>query len=290
MPPTSATSSGPDAPRRRARALTAWLSAADLRRIGAPTDPARARAARELVAARPEDVDQSGVIGEWPGVLAPHGDALRAAAGARRMFDEGWELALVTDLRRIVAAQPTVLADPAAKGPDPASLDLEALARLALPLHDPAPEIRPGFDEAQQRWILTSPNPNLRVTGRFGGEVQPGVLGFGFFFQVLGSFVSVAEFRGRLVLRDGYHRAHRLLASGVTAVPAFVRRFPEDEPPLRTGMLGPEVYAGPRPPTLADYLDDRLAADVWLAGEDTTAIVSLTPARLAVGRPAPPES
>jgi hypothetical protein len=84
-------------------------------------------------------------------------------------------------------------------------------------------------------------------------------------------------------LRDGYHRTFRLLAGGVTRAPVFVRRFPNDEPLFLHGMLPASVYLGDRPPTLADYHDDAVAADVWLDEHDTLAQVAATPARLAVG-------
>jgi hypothetical protein len=272
--------------RRRSRALLAWLSAdqvAWLRDGGG--DPGAVERARAALKRRPAGVDQSGLIEPWPQELAQHGEALRASDGAKPMFERGWELAVVGDLRQVVAAQPTVFSDEVEGDsviPEPG--DLEAIARLTLPLSPPSAELPAHFDEDTQTWSISSPSPNLRITGTFSGEVRPDVLGVGFLLELLPSFVSVAGFRGRWVLRDGYHRCYRLLAAGVVRVPAFVRHFGDDESLFRSGMLPEHVYCGERPPTLADYHDDTVAGDVAYAPSDTRVQVQAAPPGLAFGR------
>jgi hypothetical protein len=286
--PITTTADSPATPAPcHARVLAGWLTEEQISRLdSSPATLERCRSARAAVAARPEGFAQSGLIAEWPAELEEHGAALRASPAARRMFDEGWRPALITDLRRIVAAQPTLLADDlSAEGrARTAALTPGEVARLALPLDPRAANIQTRFDEERQQWIVTSPDPNLRITATFSGEVQPNVLGVGFFFEVLSSFVSVAEVGGRHVLRDGYHRCHRLLAAGITAVPAFVRAYGDDEPVFSAGMLDRELWRGPTPPTLADYHDDRVSIDVVVGAPQTTAIVAAGPRRLAVGR------
>jgi hypothetical protein len=270
---------------RRARALVAWLPAHEGERLGGgAADPARRRAARDALAQRPATVDQSSLLAPWPTELKEHAVALRASEGARPMFANGWEIGLITDLRRVIAGQPTVFVDGSDESLAPVARDAAALARIALPLSAPTAQVPVSFDEERQTWNITSPSPNLRITGNFGGEIEPGVLGFGFLVKVLPSFVSVAEYRGRFILRDGYHRAYRFLSHGVLAVPAFVRRFADDESPFRSGMLPEEVYCGERPPTLQDYHDDAVAADVSFTPSDTTIAVSAAPTSLAFGR------
>ncbi len=272
--------------RRLSRALLAWLAPEQVARLrGEAGDPNVARRAREALTRRPAGLDQSGLIEAWPADLIGHGDALRAAEAARPMFERGWELAVIGDLRRVVAAQPTVFTDEIV-GYDAgvAADDLEAIARLTLPLSPPSAQLPAHFDEDEQTWNISSPSPNLRITGTFAGEVKPDVVGFGFLLEILTSFVSVAEVRGRWVLRDGYHRTYRLLAAGVVRVPAFVRRFGDDEPLFRNGMLPEEVYCGERPPTLADYHDDTVAGDVAYAPGETTIRVQAGPPGLAFGR------
>ena len=227
--------------------------------------------------------DQSALLGPVPAALADHVAALRSSEGAQRMFAQGWEVALVRDLRLVIAAQPTVSPDRMPGEPlDPTPADLAAIASLMLPLAPPAPEIAYALDEPTQTWEVSSPNPNLRITGTFGGELSPGVNGFGFLFSVMTSYLSVVERDGRYVLRDGYHRAYRLLTAGITEAPAFIRRHP-DGPLFRHGMLPEAAYLGLQPPTLADYHDDAVCVDAWLTETGTRARVQATPARLAVG-------
>jgi len=248
-------------------------------------DAARGRRAREALRSRPAGIDQSGLVEAWPAALEQHAAALRASQGAKPMFDNGWELAVIGDLRRVVAAQPTVFVDEivgydAGVAPD----DLAAIAPLTLPLSPPNAQLPAHFDEDNQTWNISSPSPNLRITGTFAGEVKPDVVGFGFLLEILTSFVSVAEFRDRYILRDGYHRTYGLIAAGLFRVPAFVRRFGEDDFLFRSGMLPEAIYGGERPPTLADYHDDTVAADVMYAPTDTMISVQAAPAHLAFGR------
>jgi hypothetical protein len=216
-----------------------------------------------------------------PDELAEHVQLLRRSADARKMFDEGWEPLLITDLRRVVAAQSTVRAQPSTETV-PIDNNLTSLARLTLPLERPMAEVPATFDPASQTWRVTSQNPNMRITGRFGGKIRDGALGFGFVVEVLQSFLSVAEYRGRFVLRDGYHRAHRLMLAGIFSVPAFVRSFAEDESLFSGRMLPEAVWTGDRPPLLGDFMDTRVSHDIWLPEVETTLLVRATPTRLAL--------
>jgi hypothetical protein len=73
-------------------------------------------------------------------------------------------------------------------------------------------------------------------------------------------FFEVAELRGRWFLRDGYHRAYRLLQAGVNHMPAVViqtRTLKE------LGATGPWFFRedqlfSDRPPQVIDFLDERL--------------------------------
>ncbi|HEY1520551.1 MAG TPA: hypothetical protein VGF91_29265 [Solirubrobacteraceae bacterium] len=272
--------------RRSSRALVAWMSAAEVARLrGNAGDAGRAERARVALARRPAGLDQSALIEPWPAALELHGAALRDSQGAKPMFDNGWELAVIGDLRRVVAAQPTVFTDEVeGDGLLAAPDDLAALARLTLPLSPPSAQLPAHFDEESQTWNISSPSPNLRITGTFAGEVKPDVLGFGFLLEVLTSFVSVAEFRGRYILRDGYHRTHNLLSAGLVRVPAFVRHFDDADELFRQGMLPVDAYCGERPPTLADYHDDGVSADVSYTPSATRVLVKALPAGLALGR------
>ncbi len=265
------------------RALAAWMDEDDRQRLdrgdGAPPFPDYSAALGE----RPP-LDQTGLLAPLPAQLSEHEAAVRGSEHARRMFAEGWDLALVADLRRVVAAQSRVsCATSTGDEPIPRPDDQLAVARLTLPLTSSSPSIAHELSEPDQTWTISSPNPNLRISGVFGGELGPGVHGFGFLFSEMPSYLSVAELDGRLVLRDGYHRSYRLIEAGIVQAPAFVRRFEPGEALLRAGRLPESAYLSQRPPTLADFHDDRFAVDVRLHPRQTVARVQATPASLAIG-------
>jgi hypothetical protein len=265
------------------RALVAWMEEADRQRLDRGDATAAYPDYGAALSERPE-LDQAGVLAALPGDLAEHAAAVRASEGAARMLREGWEISLITDLRRVAAAQSYVTCEASpGDAPVPAAGDRLAVARLALPLAGPAPTIVQQLSEPDQTWTISSPNPNLRISGAFGGEVSPGVHGFGFLFSEMPSYLSVADVDGRLVLRDGYHRAYRLIAAGIVQVPAFVRRLHRGEPLLRGGVLSESTYLSPRAPTLADFDDDRFSVDVRLRRDQTVARVQASPAGLAIG-------
>jgi hypothetical protein len=73
-------------------------------------------------------------------------------------------------------------------------------------------------------------------------------------------FFEVAELRGRWFLRDGYHRAYRLLQAGVHRVPAVVIHTRTVE---ELGAAGPwffdeEQMYSDHPPRVVDFLDKDL--------------------------------
>jgi hypothetical protein len=95
--------------------------------------------------------------------------------------------------------------------------DLASVAVVSLPLPTPA-ELPIQTDDAQRQFIVSSANPNLRVTGMMaapGGQM-------GFVVGITPSFLRVTRYQGRVILADGYHRAHGFLRRGVTHVPAFI--------------------------------------------------------------------
>ncbi len=139
-------------------------------------------------------------------------------------------------------------------------------------LHQPAS--LPSSTTFKKTWMIASRNPNLRLVGNFAGEVQPGAIGYGFIVSVLPSYVQVAWFRGRYVLRDGYHRSLGLLLRGIKNVPVFVREHSQFEDlGLPQGMLSQAAYLGEQPPTLIDYLDDQVAASVMLPASQKMIVI-----------------
>ena len=264
---------GPPRIVRPARSLIGWMPADQAERVqhgnrqDVPvTEEARVRAAaaRQAVAARVAGIDQMGSISAAPPELEDHIKSLREHPAVAVYFAEGWRVSLV-DLRRVCAVQPNVFIDHAeerVRDVDPA--DLRSIAAVSLPLPGDS-QLPAQFDESKNVWLLAAPNPNLRIMGHFGGEVQPGVVGFGFVVAISPSFLQVVRFQGRLFLRDGYHRAVGFLQRGVPVVPVFTREFgPLESLNLPAGMLPQGAYFGDRPPCLPDYLDDAVSVQVHL--------------------------
>ena len=206
--------------------------------------------------------------------VAPYAAALNAGVG-RQFFDEGWRLGLV-DLSRVCAVQPVVFID----GPEMIDANnppsVAALANITLPLtiqHEFS--VQP--DQTRPLWSITSMNPNLRVFGNIAGPPTQGQAPwFGFTVAATPSMVQVVRSHGRYILRDGYHRAVSLLAHGIAIVPAFIWDDPVVEQVLPPGMLPQNVYRGPRPPVLLDYLDDEVADTVNLPTMRKVIVVQAT--------------
>lgn len=258
-------------PGRPGRALIGWMSeeqatltlaARRADQADAPELAERARTARDAVAAREAGVDQARVLEPLPEALNAYVGRLRAHPQSGAYFDEGWEVQMV-DLRGICSLQQTVQSEQAAEraaGVD--ADDVASIAAFTLPEPAEQQELPVQFDETRNTWVISAANPNLRINGHFGGQVQQGVIGFGFIVAVMPSFLQVARHHGRYVLRDGYHRAYGLLTRGVNVVPAFVRDFGVGDLGVSPGLFTTDVYLGDRPPLLPDFLDDGVAADV----------------------------
>lgn len=272
---TQATTSAgtPTYAKRKARALIGWLSEQEGalwisgREMQSSPDPAHVetcRRARDSVASRKPGVDQSNLFETHPPELEAHLAALRADPESEQILATSGTPMLV-DLRRVCAAQPQIhIEDALKRAASVEAADVLALAKLTLPLpsREPIPVI---FDQFKNAWLLSSPDPNLRVMGHFSNSVGPGFAGFGFAIAQMKSYMQIAGVKGRYFLRDGYYRAYGLLAAGITKVPALVKEFDSFEHvEMPQGLLPPSAYLGDRPPMLPDYLDDQVAVDTYL--------------------------
>jgi len=259
-------------PGRPGRALIGWMSEDDARRTlaaGQPElapDPAlieHARAARAAVGRRLPGLDQAKIVQPLPAELGAYAGRLARSEQSAVLLSEGWQIQLV-DLRRVCSLQPTIESENAVQrvlGVDAGAI--ESIAAVTLPESGVNQRTPVQYDDARKTWLLSAANANLRLDGPFAGDVG-GRKAVGFFVGVGSSFLQVARHHGRYVLRDGYHRSFGLLARGIHVVPACVRDFGAAELGVSPAMFGPDVYLGERPPLLADFLDDAVAADVTL--------------------------
>lgn len=229
---------------------------------GSVDSVSRARQAREAVAARAPFVERGGAVQEPTEALARYGDALGEQPGLGQFASNGWKLATV-DMRHVCPLHPVVFTDRSDDRIRAAeAADVVSLAAVSLPQSIPA-DLPVQHDPVRNTFTISSPNPNLRIVESAVGQSSLGMRGFAFKVGIAPSFVRVARIRDRLVLCDGHHRVLGFLRRGITTVPALVRTFASaEELHLSPGMFPPEVLFGDRPPTMPDYLDDAVSAEV----------------------------
>jgi hypothetical protein len=104
---------------------------------------------------------------------------------------------------------------------------------------------------------LQSRNPDLQLRPIPDSELR-GSLPFSLFGG--SPFFEVAELRGRWFLRDGYHRAYRLLQAGVSHLPAVVihARTIDEVGATQPWFFNEEQLFSAHPPRVADFLEDSL--------------------------------
>ncbi len=145
--------------------------------------------------------------------------------------------------------------------------DLEALFQFCLPGQEAA-QVQGGFDPTQNAFTATSLNPNLRLAGfqvvtpPNGGPTNNVI---GFTLSLGSNQVQLVEYRGRWMVRDGYHRLYGLLARGITTVPCIaIRARSLDETGAgRPGFFNYETLYSERPPLLSDFLSDHYSVETW---------------------------
>jgi hypothetical protein len=116
-------------------------------------------------------------------------------------------------------------------------------------------------------------NPNLRIAGAELQEVQfspdpslplRAMRAIVLILSMGSPYLQIARWSGRTFVRDGHHRAVGLLAHGVHVVPAVIieaRTWKELVGGAEAGALPYDALFGDRPPRLADFWDDTVAAD-----------------------------
>jgi hypothetical protein len=162
----------------------------------------------------------------------------------------------IVDLRRLLAFQRRLIFDdqsPCFEVPAPD----DWLALTALAFGPPVPVAYRTLLSSESGLLLQSENPNLQI--RTSIECNSHL------FQLHGGspFFEVAEFGGRWFLRDGYHRAYRLLRAGVVHSPAVIirARTLAELGPVQPWFFSKETLFSKTPPHVTDFLDDDLTID-----------------------------
>ena len=110
-----------------------------------------------------------------------------------------------------------------------------------------------SHDPLQNVVTLQSSNPNLHLRAT-QDPASPLAVNTG------GTFLEVALYKGRPFLRDGYHRAYRLLRAGVFLVPAVIvrARTLQELGSGKPWFFSEPVLLSTHPPMLCDFLNDAL--------------------------------
>ena len=178
-----------------------------------------------------------------------------------------WSIKLV-DLRKpILSYQRIIVTQDAVSRVEATSTEPDGLFAVTLPEQEQI-ELQGGFDKVQNAFTTSSLNPNLRIGGFSVVESQsptgtPTRL-LGFALTLGSNLVQLAEYRGRWMVRDGYHRLYGLMRRNVKFAPVIVvkaRTF-EETGAARPGFFSYEVLYGEQPPLLADFLSDDYSAEV----------------------------
>lgn len=284
---SSALNSAPPAspqPARPARFLVGWGREEETARLVGGLPPgvepseehmAAARLALSAVQQKEPFPDQAGLIRPLPSGLKATAESVLTSPAAATFVGEGWSLGLA-DVGRTCVLQQMVYMDHQERLAEVRKEDQLRIAQIALPCEPSMEMIGTRVDPGRQIFAFSSANPNLRVVHASTAPVvgSPGGLTVAFNVGVPPSFVQVIKYKGRYILRDGYHRSVGLLMRGIRWVPAFTKTLHSlEEIGWRPGWFLPEVVMGERPPELRDFLDKRIVVDVRVPTNSRTVII-----------------
>lgn len=263
---------------RPARALIGWLSPgeATTMRLGRNPNPGEdvethIRATepyRESVARRAPRAFTSPLVDDerFSGLLPEVADRPEVQASFHGLE---WRPAVV-DLTHVLSFQKIIFTDSPSIGDG--YRDSASLTELCLPTEQFLPPTGAITDPDGKGFTISSLNTNLRIAGGqlSDAKVAPGpglpsvrMQAVTLLVTMGTSYMQVVRYRDRWFLRDGYHRASRLLRSGISIVPCIyieARTFEEVQPPV--GAFPFELLYGDRPPALNDFWDDSVATNI----------------------------
>lgn len=261
---------------RPTRSFIGWLDDADalsqlLGRGPTPedelTDLARkVAAAKAAVSARPGFEARDPIVEGDSSVLSQ----IEARPDVQGSFaGVNWSVNWV-DLSRVQSVQKFIYADDLSSRVAVAVRDADALTDLCFP-QSQQEQIQVNVDLDGLGVLVSSYNPHLRVgllppqqmlVAPAPGNLPQQMLGLPFGVNFGISYLHLARYQDRFILRDGTHRAAALLREGIAVVPAVIVEAPSWEFVAPIPGLLPETTAmGDRPPMLADFWDEKTSAD-----------------------------
>ena len=232
---------------RPARALIGWLSPSEATtmRLGRNPNPgedveAHIRATepyRESVARRVPRIFTSPLVDDerFSSLLTEVASRPEVQASFHGLE---WRPAVV-DLTHVLSFQKIIFTD--SPSIDDGSSDSTSLTELCLPAEQLLPPTGAITDPDGKGFTISSLNTNLRIAGGqlSDAKVAPGpglpsvrMQAVTLLVTMGTSYMQVVRYRDRWFLRDGYHRASRLLRSGISIVPCI---YIEEELSRNTG-------------------------------------------------------
>jgi hypothetical protein len=169
----------------------------------------------------------------------------------------------------------------------PATPDSSSVVKFCLPVSFP---VQAGINiDAQSSAITISSNlPHLAVGGLGVNQAGPGMApNVVFTLGVNANYVQVVKYQGRHFLKNGYHRAYALKDKGITAVPCVYAEVSDYAltGANRPGFFSRETIMSERPPTMLDFFDNTVSADIKI--QPTMNVIRIKAEQYPV--PIPPE-
>jgi hypothetical protein len=216
---------------------------------------AKAELAHDEVAKRESFVTNDPILQDVPAFVM---DLLEKQLHRADLHDEmkglNWTTGIV-DIRQLLAFQRRLIFDDRRPHEEVPSAD-DWPSLVAFAFGPPVPIGYRTLASNASELLLQSENPNLQLRT----STDPNHL---FLFHGGSPFFEVSEFRSRWFLRDGYHRAYRLLRAGIANFPAVIIRAQTlaELGPVQPWFFNEEILFGSHPPRVTDFLDDNITIE-----------------------------
>src|SRR5260370_28141725 len=133
----------------------------------------------------------------------------------------------------------------------PSQCDWGGLSEVAFA--SPNPVVCDVIHNSEKKTVtLQSSNPNVQLRGTQDPATPVAVYAGSPFFDV-------AQYAGRWFLRDGYHRAYKLLRAGIFQIPAVIvhARTLEELGPVKPQFFSGAILLSDHSPFRSDFLNGR---------------------------------